>query len=478
MNTVSHVPAGDESAPVTNVNEFRLLGHQVVDLLADYLEHVDQARLFPQITPAELRKLFDEPLPQDGTDPERILLELQTKLLPYCTHVNHPGYMGLITPSPTPIGIVADFIASAINQNPFSYLVGPSATEMERRTLQWLARLVGFGPSAGGNLTSGGTMANLIGIKLGRDFASRNSAQHDGTDGSLRAYVSEERQVSIDKAIDVVGIGRANLRIIPTDDEFRIRMDALETAVAEDRKKGFRPAILIAGAGTTNTGSVDPLVELSAFARREGLWVHVDAAYGGGVLLSKRREGLLKGLELADSVTIDPHKWFYAPVDAGAVIVRNEKSLTDSFGIVPPYLTSDPDQYQFYVHGLEQSRRFRSLKVWMAFKRYGAAEIGRWIDRNIEQAERLYELSSRDADIEPVHKPSMSAICLRFHSGDADLHQKVVAEIQRQGKFWISTTVLKGRPAIRINPVNFRTTLRHMDELFGTLKEVYRKLRT
>ncbi|MBI4565768.1 MAG: aminotransferase class V-fold PLP-dependent enzyme [Planctomycetes bacterium] len=460
---------------MANAADFRQLGHRVVDLLADYLEGVEQQPLFPAIEPSELRKLLDEPLPQRGTDPERILDELRIKLLPYCTNVNHPGYYGLMTPTPAPIGVLADFIASAINQNVGSYVIAPSATEMERRTMRWLTELVGFGPAAGGNFTSGGTLANLIAVKLGRDFTSDHSTQKLGVQKTMTVYASEERHVSIDKAVDMAGLGRANLRALPTDDEFRVRLDALDRVIAEDRGKGLHPAVLVGIAGTTNTGSVDPLPELAALAKREGMWFHVDAAYGGGVLLSGQRPGLLKGLELADSITLDPHKWFYAPLDAGAVLVRDEKFLTASFGMVPPYLKADPDRYQFYIHGFEQSRRFRSLKVWMAFKQYGAEGIGRWIDRNIRHAERLYELASRDSQIEAVNKPLMSAICLRFRSGDAELHRRVVAAVEREGRFWVSTTLLKGRPAIRVNPINFRTTERDIEDLFQALKEKHRE---
>ena len=455
-----------------DATEFRNAGHLVVDLLADYLASVDQKRITPDIDPEKVRALFDEPMPQHGIAAEDILKELQQKLLPNCVHVSHPGYFGLITPTPTPAGILGDFIAAALNQNPGSYVIGPAATEMERRTVQWLCDLIGFGPRAGGNLTSGGTMANLIAAKLGRDFVSDNTAQHRGVRERFTAYVSEERHVSVDKAFDVSGFGRENMRVLPTDDDFRVRLDALESAIAEDKKHGLRPAVIVAMAGSTATGAIDPLVPLAAIAAREKMWLHADAAYGGGVLLSKKRAGALQGIELAHSVTLDPHKWFYAPLDVGAVLVQDEGFLTSSFGIAPPYLKTSPDRYQYYVHGFEQSRRFRALKVWMSFKRYGADEVGGWIDRNIEHAEQLYELASHDPSFECVHKPVMSAICLRYKGEDLAFHQRVAAEIEREGKYWISTTVLKGQPAFRINPVNFRTRAEHIDGLFHDLKKI------
>ncbi len=456
-------------------NEFRSIGHQVVDLLTEYLASIERQPLSPRTEPANLRDLFDEPLPKHAIEAEDILKQLQEKLLPNCVHVNHPGYFGLITPTPTPIGILADFIASALNQNVGTYVAGPAATEMERRTVRWLCDLIGFGPAAGGNLTSGGTMANLIAAKLGRDFISDNAAQHRGLHEPQTGYVSEERHVSVDKAFDMVGIGRENVRFLPTDDQFRLRLDVLESAIKEDKKLGLRPAVLVANAGSTATGSIDPLPELAVIAEREQMWLHVDAAYGGGVLLSKKRAGVLQGIERAHSVTMDPHKWFFAPLDAGAVLVREERFLTASFGMTPPYLTTAPDRYQFYVHGFEQSRRFRALKVWMSFKRYGTEEIGRWIDRNIEHAEQLYELASQDSTFQCLNKPVMSAMCLRYRGRDLTFHERVAAQIERGGKYWISTTVLKGQPAFRVNPVNFRTQVAHIAGLFHDLHEICRQ---
>jgi aromatic-L-amino-acid decarboxylase len=452
--------------------EFRPLAHRVVDLLADYLESLEHHPVTPQDPPERIRALFDEPLPRRGSDGAAVLEELQEKLFPYCVHVNHPGYFGLITPTPTPLGILGDFIASTINQNVGSSTIGPAATEIERRTVRWLCDLVGFGPDAGGNLTSGGAMANLIAAKLGRDFASHDTAQHRGVREPFVAYVSEERHVSVDKAFDMVGIGRDLIRCLPTDEQFRLRPDLIEAAIDEDKRRGFRPAVLVAMGGSTATGSVDPLAELADIADRERMWFHVDAAYGGGVLLSSKRAGALAGIDRAHSITLDPHKWFFAPLDAGAVLVRSEHFLTESFGITPPYLTTAPDRYQFYVHGFEQSRRFRSLKVWMSFKRYGADAIGAAIDRNIEHAEQLYELARRDSSFECVNAPVMSAICLRYRGQDLRFHQRVASEIERAGRYWISTTVLKGRPAFRINPVNFRTQETHIAGFFHDLQEV------
>jgi aromatic-L-amino-acid decarboxylase len=465
--------------------EFRSAAHSMVDYIADYLEKVEQRPLFPDIDPAQLYKLFDEPIPDQPASLSSLQQLLDEKLIPYCTHVSHPGYMGLITPSPNPAGILADFLASALNQNVGAWSIGPSAVVMERQVIRWLNDLIGFGTAAGGNLTSGGMMANFIGIKLGRDATTSNKAQHEGLSGKWAVYVSEERHVSIDKSVDAVGIGRNFLRTLPTDAQYRVQINALEEAIAKDKQKGIQPICIVGLAGTTNLGAADDLEALSAIAKREGCWFHVDAAYGGGMLLSNRYPGLLKGIHLADSVTIDPHKWFYAPLDAGAILVKDHDQLTNSFGISPPYLTDQTEQkddrYLFYVHGFEQSKRFRSLKVWMSFHHYGKRKIGEWIDANIDQAKLLHQLATADNIFESATEPTMSAVCLRYKSEglnskqESKLHFEVAGVIERSGQFWFATTQMKGKTWFRINPVNLHTTEKHMRDLYGVLTETCRE---
>jgi len=464
-----------------DAKEFREMGHRTVDFLAEYLEHIEEKRVFPDAEPRTMNELFAEPLPQDPTSAKAILDELESKLVPYCTNVGHPGYMGLITPSPNPVGIIADFICSALNQNLGAYSIGPSAVAMERRVVRWLTDLCGYGTTAGGNLTSGGMMANFIGLKVGRDAVTGDRAQHDGVCERCAVYVSEERHVSVDKAVDCIGLGRNALRALPTDASFQVRIDALEEAIAQDKKDGIRPLCVVGVFGTTNTGAMDDILTLRKIANRERMWLHVDAAYGGGMLLSHEWPMRNRGLELADSITIDPHKWFYAPLDAGAVLVKDHGRLTASFGIKPSYLTDELDQanerYQYYVHGFEQSRRFRSLKVWMSFKRYGARKIGEWVDNNVRQAKHLYALADKNPEFEAASSPPMSAVCIRYKgTGLAEdeskrLHAEVAQRVEQSGRFWISTTELKGKAWFRINPVNFRTRAEHVEQLFRLLEQ-------
>jgi aromatic-L-amino-acid decarboxylase len=435
--------------------------------------------LFPAAEPAAIDALFAEPIPERPTRLGPLLQQLEQQLLPHCTHVNHPGYFGLITPPPTPAGILGDLWASALNQNLGVWSIGPGAVAMERRVVRWLDDLVGYGVEAGGNLTSGGMMANFIALKLARDWATRDRAQQVGVRTAMAVYTSEERHISVDKAVDAVGLGREQLRVLPTDECFRLRMDALEDALARDARQGIQPACIVAMGGSTNTGAVDDLPALRGVADRVGAWLHVDAAYGGGMLLSRLSPGLLRGISAADSVTLDPHKWFFAPLDAGAVLVRDAQRLTRSFGMRPSYLVDplDPqgERYNYYEHGFEQSRRFRALKVWLGFKRYGTDQLAAWIDANLRHAQRLYALAASHPDFVPAMPPPMSAVCLRYQRPGTPaerltrLHAEVTRAIERSGRFWIGTTVMKGQTWFRVNPVNFRTRTEHVESLFEAL---------
>src|SRR4029079_15500333 len=239
--------------------EFRHAGHYLVDYIADYLQNVQNKPLFPDVQPSFLHELFNEPLPEQQLSLEELQKQIEEKIIPYCTHVNHPGYMGLITPSPNPAGILADFLASALNQNLGAYSIVPAATALELRVIRWLNDLIGYGANAGGNLTSGGMTANFIGLKLARDFSSGDTAQLAGLTGKWAVYVSEERHVSIDKAVDAVGIGRNNLRTLPTNEKFQLRIDALEEAIKNDKANGIKPICIVGLAGTTNLGAADDL---------------------------------------------------------------------------------------------------------------------------------------------------------------------------------------------------------------------------
>jgi aromatic-L-amino-acid decarboxylase len=463
-----------------DIPEFRSAGHTLVERLARYFEEAASSPVLPDVAPAEVNAQFQDTVPQNGQPIESLLQELDENLFPYCTQLSNPGYLGLITSSPLPIGALADLVASSLNQNIGVWTIGPSATAIERQTVRWLCEIVGYGDGSFGQLTSGGMGANLTALKLARDWATDDRAQKQGLEGRYAVYVSEQRHISIDKAVDVIGLGRDAVRIIETDDKFSVRLDLLEEAIAQDRREGVTPVCIVGLAGTTNTGSVDDLHALREIADRERVWLHVDAAYGGAMKLSHRWPALLDGLELADSVIVDPHKWFFAPVDAGAVLVKDASRLDSSFGLVPAYLTDEFDQektrYNFYEHSLEQSRRFRALKVWMILKRYGASQIGAWVDANTAAVQGLWSLVQERPPFEAACFPLMSAMCLRFAPEGVEegtlarLHAEVASALEKDGRYWIGTTRMKGKSWFRLCAVNLYTTDEHLRGLLDLLE--------
>jgi aromatic-L-amino-acid decarboxylase len=464
-----------------DLEEFRRAGHHLVERLAVYLDEAATKPVLPPARVDELHGLFERPLPLAPSALEEVLATLERDVLPHCTQLSSPGYLGLITGSPLPIGALGDLVAAVINQNLCAWTISPAATALERQVVRWLADLVGYGPEAGGHFVSGGMTANLTGLKLARDFASGDRAQLEGVSEACGVYVSEERHISVDKAVDVVGYGRAALRAIPTDGEYAVRLDALEAAIAKDKRERIRPACIVALAGTTNTGSVDDLRALRQIADREGLWLHVDAAYGGGMLLSRRTPGLLAGIELADSVTVDPHKWFFSPIGAGAIVVRDAARLSRSFGLKPAYLTDEFDhghrRFNYFEHNLEQSKRFRSLKVWLILLRYGARQLGEWVDANVEAVARLRALIDHTPPFQVACAPKMSSICFRFAPVGvaperlATLHAEVASAVESDGRFWIGTTMLKGATYFRLCAVNLYTRFEHLQELMCLLAD-------
>jgi glutamate/tyrosine decarboxylase-like PLP-dependent enzyme len=450
--------------------EFRRCGHRLIDRLADYLAQVEDTRLFPDVAPRALEALFAEPLPQGPMAADDLLAELDAKLFPYAAQVSHPGYFGLITPTPAPAGVLADLVASALNQNIGAYAIGPAAVAMERRTVRWLTDLVGWGAEAGGNLTSGGTMANFIGLKLARDWATGDAAQRRGLSGRWAAYVSEERHVSVDKAADAVGVGREGLRVLPTDERFRVRLDALEAAIADDRRRGVRPMCVIGLAGTTNTGAVDALAELRRVADRERAWLHVDAAYGGGMLLSREHPGLLAGLELADSITLDPHKWFFQAYDIGGLLVRRREDLLATFHSTPEYyrdVLPEDEPLHWYHYSIEGTRRFRALKLWLSWKHLGTEGLAALIERTVDTA-RYFARRARDEGFDVID-PDLSVVCFRWPDGDDAEQDRLQRALEVSGDGWLSTTRLRGRTWLRAGVVNHLTGEADVDRILARL---------
>jgi aromatic-L-amino-acid decarboxylase len=462
------------------------LGQAVTAIIAEYASRLDSIKVTSPASPRDLEKIFDEPFPEQGITTAEILERFKQDIVTHAMQVPSPRYYGQFNPTPLPIGVWADALASALNQNAGAWRNGPTSAMIEARVLRWLCELVGYGPQSFGVLASGGTEANLIALKCARDRAHQ-AAVKDGlrsAPGDLTVYASEQCHFSIERSIDILGLGRASLRKIPTDERFHIRPDALQKQIAADLSAGRIPCCVIGIAGATSTGVIDPLRELAAIARTNNCWYHIDAAYGGTLAFSEKHRRKLEGIELADSITFDPHKWMFVPFACGAVLVREGgRVLRDAFDITPEYLNEDRGgadvEFDFFRYGQMGTRRFSSLKLWMALKFMGRAGYAAVIERQIALTEYLASRIEELPNFQRVGQVETAVCCFKFQApgseniaGDEQdrLQQQLQQKIERSGEAWITTTVLNGRRVLRVNINSFLTQRRHIDDLLELLE--------
>ena len=472
----------NESLP----EQHRRLGQAVTAIVSEYVATLDSRKVVSQATPRDLERIFDEPLPEKGIAAEEILAQFTSDVITHAMQVPSPRYYGQFNPTPLPVGVWADALSSALNQNAGAWRNGPTSAMIEARVLRWLCELIGYGPGGFGTLASGGTEANLIALKCARDRAHR-AAVNEGlraAPGDLTVYASEQCHFSIERSIDILGLGRKSLRKIETDGEFHIRTDALRKQIEVDRKTGCTPCCVIGIAGATSTGIIDPLEEIAQVARENGCWYHVDAAYGGTLAFSEKHRSKLHGIELADSITFDPHKWMFVPFACGAVLVRGGgRVLRDAFDITPEYLNEDRGgadvEFDFFRYGQMGTRRFNSLKLWMALKSLGREGYAEIIEHQVELTEYLAARIDQLTDFKRVGRVETAVCCFRFQpAGMANLdgaeqdclQQRLQQEIEQSGEAWITTTVLHGRRALRVNINSFLTERRHIDDLVELLE--------
>ena len=457
------------------VEQHRRLGKAVAEIVSEHVAGLAERRVTPEATPAQLEKLFDEPLPEKGVDIDEILTRFRRDIAPHAMGVPSPRYFGQFNPTPLPIAVWADVFTSMLNQNAGAWRNGPTSAMIEARVIRWLCDLLEYGPRSFGTLASGGSEANLIALKCARDSVNAKIKDHGVcvARNALVVYASEQCHYSIDKSVDILGMGRTSLHKIPTDDRFHIRVDALRERIAHDRKHGYLPACIVGVAGTTSTGVIDPLDELAAVARENDCWYHVDAAYGAPLAFSPKHKEKLHGIELADSITFDPHKWMFVPFSCGAVLVRDgARVLRDAFDMTPEYLSEDRGgadvDFDFFRYGQMGTRRFNSLKLWMAIKFMGREGYARTVERQIELTEYLASRIDALANFERLGEVETAVCCFRHKSG-AD--QRLQQLLEREGEVWLTTTVLQGRRALRVNVNSFLTEKQHIDLLVTQIEK-------
>lgn len=465
------------------VEQHRFLGNAVPRIIVEHVAGLASRRVTPEATPAELEKLFDEPLPEKGIPLEEILARFRDDVAPNAMGVPNPRYFGQFNPTPLPIGVWADALSSLLNQNAGAWRNGPSSAMIEARVIRWLCDLLNYGRKSFGTLASGGSEANLLALKCARDSVTADIINRGvrKAPGDLVIYASDQCHYSIDKSADLLGLGREGVRKIPTDDRFHISLEMLREAIGRDRDAGRVPCCVVGVAGTTSSGAIDPLEELADIARENGCWYHVDAAYGGPLAFSPQHRDKLRGIERADSITFDPHKWMFVPFSCGATLVRDGgQVLRKSFDMTPEYLNEDRGgadvEFDFFRYGQMGTRRFNSLKLWMAVKFMGREGYARTVERQIELTKYLAKQLDALGNFKRLGEVETAVCCFQFlPTPDLDgpnldlLQQRLQQTIERSGEAWLTTTVLKGRRALRVNINSFLTEQHHIDDLVKLL---------
>jgi glutamate/tyrosine decarboxylase-like PLP-dependent enzyme len=462
------------------------LGQAVTKIITEYAGTLDRRPVTSPATPGDLEKLFDEPVPETGISIEEILERFTRDIAPHAMQVPSPRYFGQFNPTPLPIGVWADALCSALNQNAGAWRNGPTSAIIEALVLRWLCELMGYGPHSFGTLASGGSEANLIALKCARDRVDKRLINEGvrAASGQLVIYASEQCHYSVEKSADILGLGRAALRKIPTDDRFHILTSVLRAEIERDKNAGHIACCIVGVAGATSTGVIDPLSELGEIARETGCWFHVDAAYGGALAFSAKHKEKLQGIADADSITFDPHKWLFVPFSCGATLVRDgERVLRDAFDITPEYLSEDRGgadvEFDFFRYGQMGTRRFNSLKLWMALKFMGTSGYAEVIERQIDLTNYLAGRIDQLEDFQRSGAVETAVCCLRFlppslrdaPGAEQDrVQQRLQQRLERGGEAWLTTTVLHGRRALRVNINSFLTERRHVDDLVELLQ--------
>lgn len=459
--------------------QFRQLGYQAVDLIAANLERL-QARQEParRSVPADLRdQLLQQPLPHSGSEPAELLDFVAQHILPYpLGHIN-PRFFAWVNSPAAPLSIIGELLAAGMNS---SAAGGDQAsTYLEHAVLNWLKEIMGFPPNSGALLVSGGSLASLVGLAVMRHVkAQTGSMRGQGMQpepAPLVVYTSSEGHSCLTKAVELLGIGHNYLRRIPVEADFRMNIDLLAQQIKTDRQAGLYPVCVAASAGTVNTGAIDPLNEIADLCRAEGLWFHVDGAYGGVGILAQPVRHLFAGIERADSLGIDPHKWMYVPVECGCVMVRDAQAMRDTFSVVPPYLRDDRQLPWFSEFGPQQTRGFRALKLWLALKQIGVEGYRHLISRDIELARMLSDKLCARPDFEVVTAGPLAVTCFRYTPAGATditaLNRALLSLVQNEGQVYLTSTELNGQFVLRANIVNFRTNEADLDFLIETIAQ-------
>jgi aromatic-L-amino-acid/L-tryptophan decarboxylase len=473
--------------------EFRESLRQASELVVKLHEALDRTRVTPCKSSVDITSLFDEPMPEQPQPMPDILRAVEEDIFANSTIYLTPRFFGYINSGGNQAAILGELLAAAINQICAKWQFSPAASAVEQRVLQWIAQFIGYPTQAQGCLLSGGSAGNLAALAVARRHKAPFDADSRGMGGGppLTIYTSHEGHASIEKSMALLGMGREQLRKIAVREDFTIDLEALERQILADRTNGFHPLCVVGNAGTTNTGAVDPLDALAALCRRHELWFHVDAAYGGPAAGVEISAPLFKGLERADSVVINPHKWLYVPVEAACILVRQPRALTDTFRIVAEYLQAQSDTVSdgtvdFKDYGQQLSRSFRALKVWMTFKAFGAQRLRAAIASNIAVMRYLADRIDVSPDFLRLAPVPLSVVCFQYRTADPSRHEdpayleqlnsRLLTALEQDGRVFLSGTKIRGRTALRACSVNHRLRRDDVDFLLDVIRDVAAKL--
>ena len=469
---------------------FRELGHRLVDQIAEHMARMPDGLVRPDEPVATVRKALDagRSLPDRGAEPEELLTNAANLLFEHSLFNGHPRFLGYITSSAAPIGVFGDFLASAVNANCGSWTLAPMATEIEAQTVRWIAEFIGYPPSCGGLLVSGGNMANFVCVLAARTAKAGWDVRKVGLGTAtprLLAYASLETHTWIQKAADLFGFGTDSLRWIPVDGHQRMVTGELRRQLEEDRARGDQPFLVVGTAGSVSTGAVDPLLEIGAICREFDLWFHVDGAYGALAAAIPDAPDDLRALSSADSVAVDPHKWLYAPLEAGCALVRRPGDLRNAFSYRPPYYHFDDNVLNLVDYGPQNSRGFRALKVWLAMQHIGRTGYIATIAEDMRLSRRLHGLFQAHPRFEALTQ-SLSITTFRYvpadlrsKVGEPDVEQSLdrlnrdlLERVEKCGEAFLSNAVIDGKFALRACIVNFRTSDQDIEALPGMLERI------
>ncbi len=465
-------------------DSMRRAGYRVVDWIVDRIATLRESSLGQELNREETERLLREAMPEEPSNFDQVFEEFARKVAPNAIHLDHPRFFAFIPSAPNFVSILADALAAGSNVFAGTWLESSGPSQVELVVVDWFKQMLGLPQKAAGLFVSGGSVANLTALAV-----ARRAALKDATAGTV-VYLSDQTHASVDRALRVLGFEARQLRRIPTDGEYRLDTQQLVEQLRQDRRAKLRPFAVIANAGTTNTGAIDPLAGLAKVVREHSLWFHVDAAYGGFAALTDRGRKWLRGIEHADSVVLDPHKWFYCPFEAGCVIVREGRLLPEAFRILPEYMRDverEDREVNFCDYGLQLTRSFRALKVWMAVKYYGARRFREVIDQCLDltqYAARLFEKSSR---LEIITRPSLGIFTFRYvpqklarRGAEWDtflnqLNEELVRMATASRKLMLSSTRLGGRSVLRLCILNHRTRKEDVREALKSIEQLGRE---